>query len=46
LPCKETNGDVGDTSLVQRILYSDDVQLKEGPLAHTLLKIDITDPPL
>jgi hypothetical protein len=39
---RETNGDVGDASLVKRIFYSDDVQRKEGMLAQTLQKIDIT----
>lgn len=39
---KETNGDVGDATLVKRIFYSDDVKRKEGVLAHTLQKIDIT----
>jgi hypothetical protein len=39
---RETDGDVGDTTLVKRIFYSDDVTRKEGVLAHTLQKIDVT----
>ena len=42
LSSRETNGDVGDASLVKRIFYSDDVTRKEGALAHALQKIDVT----
>ena len=42
LSSRETNGDVGDASLVKRIFYSDDVKRKEGVLAHALQKIDVT----